>query len=91
MSQPFRVDSSIVFIDLAGFSASTDVYGDERALAMLQIFEDIVHDALGETSPLKWIGDEVMLALGDCSTALSLLGAILNKCRDEARLPLTRT
>ena len=91
MSQPFRVDSSIVFIDLAGFSASTDVYGDERALAMLQIFEDIVHDALGETSPLKWIGDEVMLALGDCATALSLLGAILNKCRDEPRLPLTRT
>jgi adenylate cyclase len=91
VSQPIRDEASIVFIDLAGFSASTDVYGDERALAMLQIFEDIVHDALGETSPLKWIGDEVMLALGDCATALALLGVILNRCREEPRLPLTRT
>jgi adenylate cyclase len=91
VSQPICAEASIVFIDLAGFSASTDVYGDERALAMLQIFEDIVHDALGETAPLKWIGDEVMLALGDRTTALELLGVILNKCREEPRLPLTRT
>jgi adenylate cyclase len=91
VSQPTRAEASIVFIDIAGFSALTDVYGDDRALAMLQVFEDIVHDALGETSPLKWIGDEVMLSLGDCATALELLGVILNKCRQEPRLPLTRT
>ena len=91
MSGHIDTDASIVFIDLAGFSAATDVYGDARALAMLQLFEDIVHDALGETPPLKWIGDEVMLALGDCASALALLGVILNKCRDEPRLPLTRT
>lgn len=86
-----RSEATIAFIDLAGFSASTDVYGDERALAMLQVFEDIVHDALGDSEPLKWIGDEVMLALGDCTTALGLLGVILNRCRQEPRLPLTRT
>jgi adenylate cyclase len=91
LSQPINAEASIVFIDLAGFSAATDVYGDERALAMLQVFEGIVHDALGDASPLKWIGDEVMLALGDCTSALALLGVILNKCRDERRLPLTRT
>lgn len=90
MNQPVRAEASIAFIDLAGFSALTDVYGDERALAMLQVFEDIVRDALGEASPLKWIGDEVMLALGDCATALELLGVILNRCRLERRLPLTR-
>lgn len=63
MSQSSENEASIVFIDLAGFSALTDVYGDERALVMLQVFEDIVHDALGDAVPLKWIGDEVMLAL----------------------------
>lgn len=92
MSQtPTDNEASIVFIDLAGFSALTDIYGDDRALVMLQVFEDIVHDALGEAVPLKWIGDEVMLALGDCTSALALLGVILNKCRQEPRLPLTRT
>lgn len=86
-----RSEAAIAFIDLAGFSASTDVYGDERALLMLQVFEDIVHETLGHTAPLKWIGDEVMLAFDDCPTALNLLGALLSRCREEARLPLTRT
>lgn len=85
-----RSEAAIAFIDLAGFSASTDVYGDERALAMLQVFEDIVHKALGDTAPLKWIGDEVMLAFDDCPSALNLLGTVLSECREEARLPLTR-
>ena len=86
-----RSEAVIAFIDLAGFSASTDVYGDERALAMLHIFENIVHESLGATAPIKWIGDEVMLAFDDCPTALSLLGALLSQCREEPRIPLTRT
>jgi adenylate cyclase len=86
-----RSEATVAFIDLAGFSASTDVYGDERALLMLQLFEDIVHKALGDTAPLKWIGDEVMLAFEDCAPALALLGTVLSECRAERRLPLTRT
>lgn len=86
-----RSDVTIAFIDLAGFSASTDVYGDERALLMLQRFEDIVYNALGDQAPLKWIGDEVMLAFDDCAPALNVLGTILTQCRAEKRLPLTRT
>lgn len=86
-----RSEAVITFIDLAGFSASTDVYGDERALAMLSLFERIVHETVGPTAPLKWIGDEVMLAFDDCATALFRLGTLLSRCRDEPRLPLTRT
>jgi adenylate cyclase len=86
-----RSEATIAFIDLAGFSAATDVYGDERALLMLQLFEDIVHTNLGDTAPLKWIGDEVMLAFDDCGPALNVLGTILTQCREEMRLPLTRT
>ncbi len=86
-----RADAVVAFIDLAGFSASTDVYGDEIALAMLARFERIVHEGLGDASPLKWIGDEVMLAFDDCETALSVLGTVLARCREEESIPLTRT
>ncbi len=86
-----RSEAVVAFIDLAGFSAATDVYGDELALAMLGLFEDIVHESLGDTAPLKWIGDEVMLAFDDCPSALSRLGALLSRCREEPRIPLTRT
>ena len=58
---------------------------------MLQVFEDIVHETLGDTAPLKWIGDEVMLAFDNCPDALRLLGAMLSRCRQESRIPLTRT
>ncbi|MEJ1934712.1 hypothetical protein WDZ92_31315, partial [Nostoc sp. NIES-2111] len=60
-------------------------------MAMLGLFEDIVHDSLGRSAPLKWIGDEVMLAFDDCPTALSQLGRLLSRCREEPRIPLTRT
>lgn len=86
-----RSEAVIAFIDLAGFSATTDVFGDERALAMLQVFEDIVHRSLDDVAPLKWIGDEVMLAFDDGAHALPRLGAMLSRCRNEPRLPLTRT
>lgn len=86
-----RAQAVIAFIDMAGFSAATDVYGDELALAMLGLFETIVHESLGTTAPLKWIGDEVMLAFDDCGSALSILGTLLGRCRHEPRIPLTRT
>ena len=85
-------DAAVAFIDLAGFSATTDVYGDQPAIAMLQRFEEIVYAALGgQHAPVKWIGDEVMLAFPDCEAALLVLGALLPACRAEPRLPLTRT
>jgi adenylate cyclase len=86
-----RSQAVIAFIDIAGFSAATDVYGDESALAMLGVFEGIVHESLGTTAPLKWIGDEVMLAFENCEAALSAIGNLLGRCRSEQRIPLTRT
>ncbi|MFO1148286.1 MAG: adenylate/guanylate cyclase domain-containing protein [Alsobacter sp.] len=86
-----RSTAAIAFVDLAGFSAATDVYGDELALKMLGVFEQIVRDALGGEAPLKWIGDEVMLAFDDGAGALAVLGELLNRCREEPRIPLTRT
>jgi class 3 adenylate cyclase/YHS domain-containing protein len=85
-------NASVAFIDLAGFSATTDVYGDRLAIEMLQLFEAIVYEALGnQHAPVKWIGDEVMLAFNDSETALLVLGKLLPACRAEPRLPLTRT
>ena len=56
-----RQSSTVAFIDLAGFSAITDVYGDATAIAMLELFEGLVGKALENNAPpIKWIGDEVM-------------------------------
>jgi class 3 adenylate cyclase/YHS domain-containing protein len=84
--------ATVGFVDIAGFSAIADVFGDGSALAILDLFEALVDDALGDkTAPVKWIGDEAMLAFPDPATALQVLGRLLPACRAEPRLPLTRS
>jgi adenylate cyclase len=84
--------ATVSFIDLAGFSAITDVYGDSTAVAMLELFEGMVGRALEDDAPpIKWIGDEVMLSFPDPKAAIRALGNLLPACRDDPRLPLTRT
>jgi len=86
------VAATVAFVDLAGFSAITDVYGDESAIAVLGRFEELVRQALGELGPpIKWIGDEAMFGFPDPSTALQVLGRLIPACRSEPRIPLTRT
>jgi adenylate cyclase len=87
-----KESATVAFIDLAGFSAITDVYGDSTAIAMLELFEGMVGKALEEHSPpIKWIGDEVMLSFPDPKAAIRALGNLLPACREDPRLPLTRT
>jgi class 3 adenylate cyclase/YHS domain-containing protein len=84
--------ATVAFVDLAGFSAITDVYGDASAIAVLGRFEELVREALGELAqPIKWIGDEAMFGFPDPASALHVLGRLLPACRSEPRIPLTRT
>ena len=92
MSQTSASAGTVAFIDLAGFSAIADVYGDESAIAMLEIFEGMVREALSAYEPpIKWIGDEAMLSFPEPEIAIQALGTLLQACRKEPRLPLTRT
>ena len=91
---PASADASatVAFVDLAGFSAIADVYGDQSAIAVLERFEDLIREALsGHAPPIKWIGDEVMLSFPGPEAAIRALGKLLQACRREPRLPLTRT
>lgn len=84
--------ATVAFIDLAGFSAIADVFGDRAAISILEIFENLVEKHAGETGRLvKWIGDEAMLAFPDPDSALLALGRLLPACRADEHIPLTRT
>ncbi len=84
--------ATVAFVDLAGFSAIADVYGDASAIQILGHFEELVSQALGELGPpIKWIGDEAMFGFPDPATALQVLGRLIPACQSEQRIPLTRT
>jgi adenylate cyclase len=92
LTAPVNELATVAFIDLAGFSAITDVYGDSSAIAILEIFEGMVRNALEDHAPpIKWIGDEVMLSFPSPKIAIKALGSLLSACRHDPRLPLTRT
>ena len=86
-----RVEATVAFVDLAGFSAIADVFGDAAAIGVLDLFEKLVRDSVGEDGKLvKWIGDEAMLLFPEPALALQALSRLLPACRAERRIPLTR-
>ncbi len=83
--------ATVVFVDLAGFSAIADVFGDAAAIEVLELFEKLVRDSVGDDGKLvKWIGDEAMLLFPEPDLALQALSRLLPACRAEKRIPLTR-
>ena len=83
--------ATVVFVDLAGFSAIADVFGDAAAIGVLELFEKLVRDSVGDDGKLvKWIGDEAMLLFPEPDLALQALSRLLPACRAEKRIPLTR-
>jgi adenylate cyclase len=85
-------NATIAFVDLAGFSALADVYGDATAVLVLERFEQQVAKAAGDLLlPVKWIGDEAMFCFAAPDEALRAIGRLLRACREHERIPLTRT
>src|ERR671930_345064 len=70
---PVSASATVAFVDLAGFTAIAEVYGDALAIKTLEIFESMVRDALaGYEPPIKWIGEEAI-----CSDLPSTLQRVL--------------
>ena len=83
---------AILFTDLVGFTAYTDVYGDRSAVAVLDRQADLVTAALdGQGRIVKELGDGLMVWFDDPTTALrSTCGllASVGAARDAAEFPL---
>jgi adenylate cyclase len=83
--------ATVAFVDLAGFTAIADVFGDAAAIEVLDLFEELVRNSVGDAGQLvKWIGDEAMLLFPEPDLALQALARLLPACRAEERIPLTR-
>ena len=58
------VERTIAFVDLAGFTALTDVHGDEAAVGLVDAFTGIATESANASGAelVKTVGDAVMLA-----------------------------
>ena len=71
-----RVERSFAFVDVSGFTAMTEVEGDEHAVDVLTAFRSLLRDICSRRGVriAKWLGDGAMLV---CVNTRPLLEAIL--------------
>ena len=79
---------AIGFADLVGFTAFTEAADAEQFMAAMVVFERDVQDVVVDRggTVVKLIGDEVMFATPDASTAVEVASALVDIGRDIAGL-----
>ena len=83
------VEATFAFIDLAGFSALTEVHGDRRASDLIDRFRDLAYQSTGAHGRLlKMIGDEAFLMFDYPRAALIAVEWLITSCLDEPGFPL---
>jgi class 3 adenylate cyclase len=84
-----RTDRSFAFLDLCGFTAFTDVNGDDEAVHVLGLFRKVVREVASDYAVRidKWLGDGVMLVSVEPSPLVEAVLEIERRC-DQLGLPL---
>jgi class 3 adenylate cyclase/YHS domain-containing protein len=86
-----RITSTFGFVDLAGFTALTEVQGDFDAADVATRFAALARDALGPGDRLiKTIGDAVLVTSLEPGAALDLVDRLLAAAVADKRLPALR-
>lgn len=86
-----QLEASVMFIDLAGFTALTEAHGDDAAADLAERFASLARSALDTTDRLvKTVGDAVLLASPGPRAALVLAGRILDALHAEPDFPIAR-
>ena len=85
------VDTVVVFVDMAGFTAFTEAHGDHRAAVLADRFATIAEEVLGPGDDMiKTIGDAVLITSSDPTAALAFLRRIHEETRRIDGFPLLR-
>ena len=85
-------ERSFIFADLSGFTAMTELHGDEDAAAIALKFAELARSSLTEECRLvKTIGDAVMIVSTSPRTALLVALTLRDKAAAEPLFPLVRT
>ncbi len=93
-SRPSASEATVrtfAFVDLAGFTALTEVHGDEVAVDVVGAFFDRARSAVaGRGQLVKTLGDAVMLAFASPTDALVAVGELLEASVADSTLPAPR-
>jgi class 3 adenylate cyclase/YHS domain-containing protein len=83
---------TVLFVDLASFTAMTEAMGDVAAVDVVERFSDLVHDSASRWrgKVVKQIGDEFMVVFSDGRDALRCGIEIEARCGEQPMFPAVR-
>lgn len=85
------VERTFVIVDLAGFSAASEVHGDETAAELATELTELASASLGSADRLvKSLGDAVLVAGADPLAAVGFLRTMFERAAEVSGLPLLR-
>jgi adenylate cyclase len=84
-----RVERTIAFVDLAGFTALTEAHGDTTALDLVDAFVGAARESVEAAGAelVKTIGDAVMLAAADPGSGLVAVRSVFEACYEIDAFP----
>jgi class 3 adenylate cyclase/YHS domain-containing protein len=86
-----RIEATLAFVDLAGFTALTEQHGDFDAADVATRFAELTRAALRDGDRLiKTIGDAVLVTSASPGGALDLVDRLLVSAAEERTLPALR-
>ena len=85
-----RVERCFAFLDLCGFTAFTERYGDERTVLVLASFRTRLREIAARRGVrvTKWLGDGAMLSSGDTTGVVGMVLEIASVVSDEVPLQI---
>jgi adenylate cyclase len=84
-------ERTFAFVDLAGFTALTEMHGDHGAVDLIEQFEGLIELSLAPGDEfVKMIGDAAMLAFPDPLSALHGLQQLFETCDRTSPFPELR-
>jgi class 3 adenylate cyclase len=85
-----RVERTFAFVDLCGFTAFTEHFGDERTVVVLAIFRTRIREIAARRGVrvTKWLGDGAMLSSADTEAVVSMVLELANKLPEPVPLAL---
>jgi adenylate cyclase len=85
-----RVSRTFAFLDLCGFTAFTDLHGDEEAVAVLSHLRAVLRMRAeqGGVRVTKWLGDGAMLSGVEACAVVDCAAAVRDVLHTDGRLAL---
>jgi adenylate cyclase len=85
-----RVERCFAFLDLCGFTAFTERFGDEQTVLVLASFRTRVREVAARRGVrvTKWLGDGAMLSSGDTPSVVSMVVELASMVPTEVPLQI---